>query len=322
MTSRREFISTATLAAAGIALAPLAACSQEATPKAATPASSSSAPFKGPLIMRAIPSTGEEIPVIGMGTSGSFEVGTSAADRAPLREVLDAFVAAGGKLIDTAPTYGTAEDVLGDLVAQTGTRGKLFLATKLSGVTGREAGLAQFNESLRRLRTDKVELLQVHNLRDTATQMALARELKAQGKIRYTGLTHYREDGQAQLAEEMRKFKPDFVQINYSPVSRGIEKTVLPLARELGCAVMINRAFEDGRLIAQLRDKPLPPWAKEVGADSWAQLLLKFAVSDPAVTVVIPATSKVKHQMDNLKAGTGALLDARQKQALIAAVSA
>lgn len=322
MTSRREFISTATLAAAGIALAPLAACSQEAAPKAATPASSSGAPFKGPLIMRMIPSTGEKIPVIGMGTSGSFEVGTSAADRAPLREVLDAFVAAGGKLIDTAPTYGTAEDVLGDLVAQTGTRGKLFLATKLSGVTGREAGLAQFNESLRRLRTDKVELLQVHNLRDTATQMALARELKAQGKIRYTGLTHYREDGQAQLAEEMRKFKPDFVQINYSPVSRGIEKTVLPLARELGCAVMINRAFEDGRLIAQLRDKPLPPWAKEVGADSWAQLLLKFAVSDPAVTVVIPATSKVKHQMDNLKAGTGALLDARQKQALIAAVSA
>ncbi|HEY0502846.1 MAG TPA: aldo/keto reductase [Lysobacter sp.] len=320
MTSRREFISTASLAAAGIALTPLAACSQETPPKAA-PAAAAPRPFTGKLLTRPIPSSGERIPVIGMGTSGSFEVGTDAASRAPLREVLDAFIAAGGTLIDTAPTYSTAEDVLGDLIADSGTRGKLFLATKLSGVSGKEEGLAQFNDSLRRLRTDKVEVLQVHNLRDTATQMALARELKTQGKVRYTGLTHYREDGQAQLADEMRRHKPDFIQINYSPVSRGAEQTVFPLAQELGCAVMINRAFEDGRLITQMRDKPLPPWAAEVGADSWAQLFLKFVLSHPAVTVVIPATSKVRHQVDNLRAGTGALLDAKQRQALIAALA-
>jgi aryl-alcohol dehydrogenase-like predicted oxidoreductase len=321
MTNRREFISTATLAAAGVALSPLAACSQEAPPARTAATAAAPKPFSGTLITRAIPSSGEKIPVIGMGTSGSFQVGTEASERAPLREVLDAFVAAGGKLIDTAPTYGTAEDVLGDLMAQANARGKIFIATKLSGVTGKDEGLAQFNDTLRRLRTDKVELLQVHNLRDTATQIALARELKAQGKTKYTGLTHYREDGQAQLADEMRKHRPDFVQINYSPVSRGAEKTVFPLAQELGCAVMINRAFEDGRLISQLRDKPLPPWAKDVGADSWAQLILKFVLSHPAVTVVIPATSKVRHQVDNLRAGTGALLDAKQREALIAAMA-
>lgn len=320
MANRREFISTATLAAAGIALAPLAACSQEpgaAAPSAGTPPK----PFTGPLLTRTVPASGEKVPVIGMGTSGSFEVGTDAAAREPLREVLDTFVKAGGTIIDTAPTYSTAEDVLGDLVAQARVRERLFLATKLSGVTGRAEGLAQFNDSLRRLRTDKVELLQVHNLRDTATQIDLARELKQQGKTRYTGLTHYREDGQAQLAEEMRKHKPDWIQINYSPVSRGAETTVFPLAQELGIAVMINRAFEDGRLISQVRDKPLPPWAKDVGADSWAQLILKFVISHPAVTVVIPATSKARHQLDNLKAGTGALLDAKQREALIAALA-
>ena len=320
MTSRREFISTASLAAAGVALAPLAACSQERAPASAANAAPPK-PFSGTLITRAIPSSGEKIPVIGMGTSGSFEVGADAGERAPLREVIEAFVAAGGTLIDTAPTYSTAEDVLGDLIAQTNTRGKLFLATKLSGVTGRDEGLKQFNDSLRRLRTDKVELLQVHNLRDTATQIALARELKQQGKTKYTGLTHYREDGQAQLAEQMRQYKPDFIQINYSPVSRGAEATVFPLAQELGCAVMINRAFEDGRLISQMRDKPLPPWAAEVGADSWAQLILKYVLSQPEVTVVIPATSKARHQLDNLKAGTGQLLDAKQRDALVAALA-
>ncbi len=321
MANRREFISTATLTAAGIALAPLVACSQEPAAGAAAPAAAAPKPFKGPLLTRAVPATGEKIPVIGMGTSGSFEVGTDAAGRAPLGEVLDTFVGAGGSLIDTAPTYSTAEDVLGDLIADAKVRQKLFIATKLSGVSGREEGLAQFNDSLRRLKTDKVELLQVHNLRDTAVQIALARELKQQGKTRYVGLTHYREDGQAQLAAEMRQHKPDWVQINYSPVSRGAEKTIFPLAQELGIAVMINRAFEDGRLISQMRDKPLPPWAAEVGADSWAQLILKYVLSQPAVTVVIPATSKARHQLDNLKAGTGQLLDAKQRDALVAAMA-
>lgn len=319
MPTRREFIASTALTATAAALMPLAACSQEKTaPSVATDAADQ--PFSGKLIERAIPATGERIPVIGMGTSGSFEVGGDASERDPLREVLKRFVAAGATVIDTAPTYGTAEGVLGDLIAESKVRGKLFLATKLSGVTGRDEGLAQFGESLRRLRTDKVELLQVHNLGDTETQLALARELKQQGKVKYVGLTHYVERAQQELADAMRKLKPDFVQINYSPVSRGAERSIFPLAKDLGIAVMINRAFEDGKLFAQVKGKPVPGWAKDVGADSWAQLFLKFAISEPAVTVVIPATSKPKNQTDNLKAGVGALLDAKQRADLIAAL--
>lgn len=325
MPTRRDFLASTALSASAIALMPLGACSQETAPAvspAATPLSATAVdtPFAGTLIKRAIPSSGEEIPVIGMGTSGSFEVGTDAVERDPLREVLKRFVAAGATVIDTAPTYGSAEDVLGDLMAESGIRGKLFVATKLSGVSGRGEGLAQFNDSLRRLKTDKVELLQVHNLRDTETQLALARELKQQGKAKYVGLTHYVESAQAELADAMQKLKPDFVQINYSPVSRGAEQRIFPMAKDLGIAVMINRAFEDGKLFAQVKGKPVPAWAKEVGADSWAQLFLKFAISQPAVTVVIPATSKPKNQTDNLKAGVGHLMDDRQRAALISAL--
>lgn len=168
------------------------------------------------------------------------------------------------------------------------------------------------------MKTDKVHLLQVHNLRDTDAQLAVARELKEQGKVKYVGLTHYVESAQAELAQAMRRLKPDFVQINYSPVSRGAEQAIFPVAKDLGVAVMINRAFEDGRLFAQVRDKPLPAWASEVGASSWAQVFLKFVLSHPAVTVVIPATSKPKNMTDNLRAGTGSLLDERQRADVIA----
>jgi aryl-alcohol dehydrogenase-like predicted oxidoreductase len=180
--------------------------------------------------------------------------------------------------------------------------------------------MAQFNDSLRRLKTDKVELLQVHNLGDTETQLALARELKQQGKVKYVGLTHYVERAHDELANAMQKLKPDFVQINYSPMSRGAEQRIFPLARDLGIAVMINRAFEDGRLFGQVKGRQVPDWAKDVDADSWAQLFLKFVISEPAVTVVIPATSKPKNETDNLKAGVGRLLDAKQRAELVAAL--
>jgi aryl-alcohol dehydrogenase-like predicted oxidoreductase len=258
--------------------------------------------------------------VIGMGTSGSFEVGDSASERDPLREVLKRFFACGATLIDTAPTYSVAEDVLGALLAEQQLRGKAWIATKLSGVNGREAGLAQFNDTLRRLKTDKVELLQVHNLGDLKTQLALARELKAQGKVRYVGVTHYLERAQNELADVVQAEKPDFLQINYSVVSRGAEKRVFPLARELGVAVLVNRAFEDGRLFSQVADKPLPDWAAAAGITSWAQAFLKFALSHPAVTTVIPATGKPDRQSDNLKAGVGPDLDEQQRRSLIAAV--
>ncbi len=322
MYTRRQFLTSTAAFAAGLGLA---ACrdSAEAGMAQSTGKAPSAAPppapaLPGPLNTRLIPGTGERLPVIGMGTSGSFEVGTSTAERDPLREVLRRFFAAGASVIDSAPTYGTAEDVLGPLLAEQGLRPKAWLATKLSGVTGREVGLAQFNDSLRRLRTDKVELLQIHNLGDLKTQLALARELKQQGKVRYVGVTHYVERAQDELADIVQAEKPDFLQINYSVVSRGAEKRVLPLARDLGVGVLINRAFEDGRLFAQVKDKPLPGWAADAGITSWAQAFLKFALSHPAVTVVIPATGKPDRQSDNLRAGVGADLDQTQRQSLIA----
>ena len=321
MYSRRKFLTTTALATAGLGLA---ACrdAAQAGGVGAAPLGSGSAPIAlGPLNTRAIPSTGERVPVIGMGTSGSFEVGQSAAELDPLREVLKRFFAAGATLIDTAPTYSVAEDVMGILLAEQNLTGKAWLATKLSGVTGREAGIAQFEDTLRRLKTDKVALLQVHNLGDLKTQMAVARELKAQGKVKYVGVTHYVERAQDELANVVQAEKPDFLQINYSVASRGAEKRVLPLAQELGVAVLINRAFEDGKLFAQVKDAPLPPALAEAGVSSWAQAFLKFALSHPAVTAVIPATGKPDRQTDNLRAGTGPDLTAAQREALIAAVA-
>jgi aryl-alcohol dehydrogenase-like predicted oxidoreductase len=313
--TRRRFLGSAVIATAGIGLAACRDAAQAQPATAGTPGASV------PLNMRAIPSTGEKIPVIGMGTSGSFEVGQSAAERDPLREVLKRFFAAGATVIDTAPTYSVAEDVMGALLAEQHLTGKAWLATKLSGVTGREEGLAQFSDTLRRLGTDKVALLQVHNLGDLKTQMAVARELKAQGKVKYVGVTHYLERAQEQLADVVQAEKPDFLQINYSVASRGAEKRVLPLARELGVAVLINRAFEDGRLFAQVKDKPLPPALAEAGVTSWAQAFLKFALSHPAVTAVIPATGKPDRQTDNLKAGVGPDLTSAQRDALIATLA-
>lgn len=320
MYSRRKFLTTSALATAGLGLV---ACrdAAQANSARATPAASPGVVAPGPLNTRVIPTTGERIPVIGMGTSGSFEVGQSAAELDPLREVLKRFFAAGATLIDTAPTYSVAEDVMGALLAEQGLTSRAWLATKLSGVTGREAGLAQFDDTLRRLRTDKVALLQVHNLRDLKTQLAVARELKAQGKVRYVGVTHYVESAQDELADVVQAEKPDFLQINYSVASRGAEKRVLPLARDLGVAVLINRAFEDGRLFAQVKGKPLPPALTEAGVVSWAQAFLKFALSHPAVTAVIPATGKPDHQSDNLKAGAGPDLTPAQRDALIAAMA-
>lgn len=266
---------------------------------------------------RAIPASGERLPVIGMGTSGSFEVGDDAAARDALREVLRRFTAAGAMLIDTAPTYGSAETVLGELVAELGIRDSLFLATKLSGVTGRDAGLAQFEATLKRLKTDKVELLQVHNLRDWRTQLALARELKAEGRVRYVGLTHFRDEAHEELSDAVAESSPDFLQINYSVTQRAAETRVLPLARDKGVAVLANRNFNDGSLFSRVKGRDVPAWAKEAGITSWAQLFLKFALSHPAVTVVIPATGKPDRQSDNLKAGTGITLDETQRQLLV-----
>lgn len=307
MLTRRQLLGTTSLAA-GMAMMPSLAWA-DATAGG------------GAMDMRTIPATGEKIPVIGMGTSGSFQVGAGSAEYTALKEVLKIFFAGGGTVIDTAPTYSNAEDILGELLAEQNLRSKCWLATKLSGVSGRDAGLEQFNSTLKRLKTDKVELLQVHNLGDTETQLKLARDLKGEGKVRYVGLTHYVESAHDELADLVAKLKPDFLQINYSVSTRGAEKRVFPTAKEHGVAVMINRAFDDGKLFGRVKDKPLPDWAASAGITSWAQAFLRFALSNPAVTVVIPATGKPNRQADNLLAGQGAMLDEAQRKSLIDAVA-
>jgi aryl-alcohol dehydrogenase-like predicted oxidoreductase len=306
MTSRRQFLAFSSAVAGSVLAAGYGSVGSAAAP-AATVA----------MQRRKIPSTGEALPVIGMGTSGSFQISAGGPEYQALREVLKRFVDGGATLIDTAPTYGNAEDILGALFRETGLRPRIFIATKLSGVRGREQGLEQFASTLKRLGTDKVELLQVHNLGDMTTQLEVARQLKAEGKVRYVGLTHYVESAQDALADAMQASKPDFVQINYSVTHRGAEKRVFPIAKELGIAVLANRNFDDGDLFARVRDKPLPGWAGDAGVTSWAQMFLKFALSHDAVTVVIPATGKPERQSDNLKAGVGPMLSNKQRADLI-----
>jgi aryl-alcohol dehydrogenase-like predicted oxidoreductase len=269
------------------------------------------------ILKRKIPSTGELVPAIGMGTSGSFQVPAGSAEYEALKKVLQVFFAGGATLIDTAPTYGNAEDNLGPLLTEGGHLQKAWIATKLSGVTGREAGMAQFAGTLESLKTDKVHLLQVHNLRDTKTQLEVARELKKQGKVRYVGVTHYVDSAHDEIAAVIKEHKPDFLQINHSVTNRGIEEKVLPIAKELGVAVLTNRNFNDGALFRQVQGKKLPGWAAEAGITSWAQAFLKYSLSFPEVTAVIPATGKPERQADNLQAGFGPMLTIKQRKELI-----
>jgi aryl-alcohol dehydrogenase-like predicted oxidoreductase len=306
MSTRRQFLSQSAAALAGSTL--LGASSWSSLAAAAS---------ENTMLKRTIPSSGETVPVIGMGTSGSFEITQGSPDYEALKEVLKRFFDGGATLIDTAPTYSNAEDILGPLLAGAKLRPKAFIATKLSGVVGRDKGLAQFQKTLKSLRTDNVELLQVHNLGDWKTQLALARELKEQGKVKYTGITHYLDSAHDQLADVVQETKPDFLQINYSVTNRGAEQRLFPMAKDLGIAVLANRNFNDGKLFNQVKDKQLPAWASEVGVSSWAQMFLKFCLSHEAVTAVIPATGKPDRQSDNLKAGYGPLLSAAQKQELI-----
>jgi len=307
MSTRRQFLQSSGIAAGSLLLGSSLANRVQAA-------------AGGTMLMRTIPSSGEKVPAIGMGTSGSFQVPSGSAEYTALKDVLKRFFEGGATVIDTAPTYGNAEDNLGPLLAEGGYRKKAFIATKLSRVSGRDEGMAQFNETLRRLRTDKVELLQVHNLGDWKTQIEVARELKKQGKVKYVGVTHYVDSAHDEIAEVVRASKPDFLQINHSVTNRGIEQRLLPLAKDLGVAVLTNRNFNDGALFRQVANKPLPGWADEAGVSSWAQMFLKYSLSHEAVTAVIPATGKPERQSENLKAGSGPLLTAAQQKELIALV--
>jgi len=268
-----------------------------------------------------VPRTGELLPVIGLGTWQTFNVGRASSDRAPLREVLREFVQLGGKVVDSSPMYGQSERVVGDLAAELGVQKQLFLATKV-WTSGREAGIRQMEESFRLLRTQRIDLMQVHNLVDWRTHLVTLKRWKEQGKVRYIGVTHYTESAYAELAPVLKAEELDFVQLNYSIAEREAERVLLPLAAERRIAVLVNRPFAEGALFRKVRGKSLPPWAAEIGCASWAQFFLKFIISHPAVTCAIPATSKVQHLVDNLQAGTGPLPDAAMRERMARHVAA
>lgn len=260
------------------------------------------------IMRRKIPSTGEELPAVGLGTWQVFDAGNDAAARTPLREVIAAFSRAGGKLIDSSPMYGSAESVVGDLVAELGLRERLFIATKV-WTRGREDGMAQMETSFRRLRVKQMDLMQVHNLRDVDVHTKTLNDMKAKGRIRYTGITHYASSAYAEVERQLKKEKYDFLQINYSLAERDSEKKLLNVCREKGIAVIANRPFAEGAMFGRVRGKPLPPWAGEIGVASWAQYFLKWIVGHPAVTCAIPGTGRPEHIADNVAAGFGALPD-------------
>ena len=258
---------------------------------------------------RPIPSTGETMPVIGLGTYRGFDEQPGSAEYAPLTGVLETLFAAGGRMIDSSPMYGRAEQTTGELLAGMPDRSQAFLATKV-WTRGRAAGIAQMEQSFARLQTGRIDLMQVHNLVDWRTQLATIRAWKNEGRIRYAGITHYTASAYAEVEAVLRAEKLDFLQINYALDDREAEKRVLPLAAERGVAVIVNRPFGGGGLLRRLKDKPLPAWVNEIGCTSWAQVLLKFVLSHPAVTCAIPGTGDPKHMADNVAAGVGVVPDA------------
>lgn len=269
--------------------------------------------FAQELMSKKIPSTGEALPVIGVGTWQTFDVGADPAARAPLREVLKLL---NRNMVDSSPMYGSSESVAGDLIAELGLRDKLFIATKV-WTSGRDAGIRQMETSFKRLRVERMDLMQVHNLVDVATHTKTLMDWKARKRVRYTGITHYTSSAYAEVERALKSGQYDFLQINYSLGERESEQRLLPLAKEKNIAVIANRPFAEGALFRQVKGKSLPPWAKELGIESWAQYFLKWIVSHPAVTCTIPGTGNPKHMQDNLAAGRGALPDegARKRMA-------
>src|SRR5216110_2935687 len=284
------------------------------------PISTRAASESSAMLMRTIPSSGEKLPVIGLGTWSVFDVDLTPANRTQLGEVLAVLVKHGGRVIDSSPMYGRAEGVVGELAAQLHLLDSLFIATKV-WTKGKEAGLAMMHRSMVRCR--KVDLMQVHNLSDVETQMSSLCEWKTDGRIRYTGITHSQARGFYEVERAMRSWKPDFVQINYSVMEPQAAQRILPLAQELRMAVIINRPFGGGGsgLFGRVAAKPLPPWAVEINCRSWAQFFLKWIVAHPAVTCVIPATSKPQHMEDNMAGGLGRLPDAKMRRRMLAFVS-
>jgi diketogulonate reductase-like aldo/keto reductase len=261
---------------------------------------------------RAIPASGERLPVIGVGTWQTFDVGADAAARTALQEVLRAFFAGGGRVVDSSPMYGSSETVVGDLCQALGICEPLFMASKIY-TQGREEGLRGMQRSIERMHAGRMDLMQVHNLLDVETHTPALREWKAAKRVRYIGITHYTSSAYPEVERLLKTKQYDFLQINYSLGERTSENRVLPLAQELGVAVIANRPFAEGAMFRRVRGKALPAWAAELGIASWAQYFLKWIVSHPAVTCAIPGTGKPEHMADNLRAGFGPLPDSAQR---------
>jgi len=260
------------------------------------------------MLERRIPRTGESIPAIGLGTWQVFDVAGDDRAMALARETLRVFVEKGGRVVDSSPMYGSSESVTGRLAAELGAREKLFVATKV-WTTGRQAGIRQMEESLRKLGVERLDLMQVHNLTDVQTHLAILGDWKRAGRIRYLGITHYHAGAHAELASLIARGDIDFVQVNYSLAEPEAERRLLPAAAASDTAVIVNRPFAAGAMLRRVTGKPLPAWAAELGCASWAQFFLKWILAHPAVTCVIPATRNPSHMADNLAAADGPLPD-------------
>jgi aryl-alcohol dehydrogenase-like predicted oxidoreductase len=260
------------------------------------------------LVTKRIPSTGERVPVIGLGTR-NYRAGSDPAELAPYRETLKAFIENGGTVVDTAPSYGNSETVLGTLISELGVRDKIFLATKVDR-PGKDEGIARMNASMANLKTAKVDLMQVHNLRDTATQLATLRDWKAAGKVRLIGVTTSSDDQYAEMERILGAEKLDFIQVDFALDQRAADARLLPMALDKGVAVLINLPFGRGRLFQALGSKPLPDYAKDIQCTTWAQFALKYVASHPAVTAAIPGMTKPHHAVENMQAARGQMPDA------------
>jgi aryl-alcohol dehydrogenase-like predicted oxidoreductase len=294
--TRRDIVKLGVGVSATSVLAPLAKLGAQTAPK---------------LVTKPIPSSGEQIPIVGIGTARRYEAATP-EDRSEIKEVLRLLPELGGKLIDTAPSYGGAEGLVGELASELGNRDRLFLATKV-GSSDKASGAAQIEESFQRLRTNRIDLIAVHNLRDSADQLATLRDLKQSGRVRYLGVTTSSDRQYSQMEAVLDKEKLDFCQVDYALDNRGAADRILPLAQERGIAVMINLPFGRGRLFSEVQNRPLPDWAAAIDCKTWAQIFLKYIVSHPAVTCAIPGTARVKYLEDNLGAAQGRLPDAAMR---------
>lgn len=279
------------------------------------------------LIMRAIPSSGEEVPIVGLGSSATFSRVARSEDFSALREVLSAFTQHSGRVFDTAPSYGASEEVSGQIAEELGIGDKIFWATKLNvagrggGAADPEAARAQLHQSFQRLRREQIDLIQVHNLGDPPTQLGLLKELKAEGHVRYVGITTTSEGRYEDLAGIMRSEPLDFIGIDYAVDNRSAEETILPLAKEEGIGVLVYVPFGRSRLFSRVGDREVPDWAQPF-AESWGQFFIKFAAAHPAVTTVTPATSQAKHMVDNMGAAHGRLPNADELKKMVEFVEA